>query len=113
LRPLVEDLRGAFTCPSFTTAGQLLLGWVMCLGQHTLWRVAHSVDPTTPPDHSRRHHCDAYYNFFERSAWTPSGLAYRVAVLILTRLKLCGRITLLVDDTLAHKRGRSVWGLGW
>ena len=25
----------------------------------------------------------------------------------------CGAITLLVDDTLAHKRGKSVWGLGW
>jgi len=26
---------------------------------------------------------------------------------------LFSTITLLVDDTLAHKRGRSVWGLGW
>ena len=40
-------------------------------------------------------------------------LASRVAVLILTRLQLFGRITLLVDDTLAHQRGPSVWGLGW
>jgi hypothetical protein len=36
-----------------------------------------------------------------------------VAVLVLTRLRLFGRISLLVDDTLAHKRGKSVWGLGW
>jgi hypothetical protein len=85
----------------------------MCLGKHTLWRVAHSVAPQTLPDHSHRHHLDGYYNFFARSAWTPTGLAYRVAVLILTRLQLFGRITLLIDDTLAHKRGRSVWGLGW
>jgi hypothetical protein len=34
-------------------------------------------------------------------------------VLILTRLNLNGGLTLLVDDTLAHKRGRHVWGLGW
>jgi hypothetical protein len=32
---------------------------------------------------------------------------------LFTRLKLLGRLTLLVDDTLAHKRGKSVWGLGW
>jgi hypothetical protein len=56
---------------------------------------------------------DTSYNFFERSAWTPSGLAYHVAVLILTRLLPPGVVTLLVDDTLAHKRGQSVWGLGW
>jgi hypothetical protein len=40
-------------------------------------------------------------------------LAHRVGVLILTRLKFFGAVTLLVDDTLTHKRGKSVWGLGW
>src|SRR5207253_9964016 len=37
----------------------------------------------------------------------------RGSVLILTRLQSLGLSTLLVDDTLAHKRGKSVWGLGW
>ncbi len=113
LGSVVDGLSGAFTRPSFATAYQFLLGWVMCLGKHTLLRTAHSAHPQTPPDHSGRHGLDGYYNFFERSAWTPVGLAYHVAVLILTGLKFFGRITLLVDDTLAHKRGRSVWGLGW
>jgi hypothetical protein len=113
LEPLVEDLGAAFTQPSFSTGCQLLLAWVMCLGRHTLRRVAENVQPGTPPDHSRRHGLDAYYNFFARSAWTPAGLAHRIGVLILTRLKFWGVVTLLVDDTLAHKRGKSVWGLGW
>src|SRR5437763_1520697 len=106
LEPLVEELKPAFTQPSFGSACDLLLGWVMCLGNHTLCRVAQTVDPRTLPDHSRRHGLDSYYNYFARSAWTPGGLAYHVGVLILTRLKLFGRITLLVDDTLAHKRGK-------
>ena len=113
LQPLVDGLSGAFTRPSFATACQFLLGWVMCLGKHTLCRTAHSAQPQAPPDNSQRHGLDGYYNFFERSAWTASGLAYHVGVLILTRLQFFGRITLLVDDTLAHKRGQSVWGLGW
>jgi hypothetical protein len=113
LQPVVDDLEPAFTQPSFGSACDLLLAWIMCLGSHTLRRVGQTVDPQTLPDHSQRHGLDVYYNFFERSAWTPLALAYRVAVLLLTRLKLCGRITLLVDDTLAHKRGQSVWGLGW
>jgi DDE superfamily endonuclease len=113
LQAIVDDLAAAFTRPSLQTAGQILLGWIMCLGHHTLRRVAHSAQPQTPPDNSQRHGLDGYYNFFERSAWTVQGLAYRIAVLILTRLPLFGRITLLVDDTLAHKRGPSVWGLGW
>ena len=110
---VVEPLAPAFTQPSLVTHGQLLLAWVMCLGKHHLLRVSESSCPQELPDHTQRHGFDAYYNFFERSAWTPTGLAYRVGVLILTRLTFHGPITLLVDDTLAHKRGRSAWGLGW
>lgn len=113
LAPLVEGLAPPFTQPSAVTAGYLLLAWVMCLGRHTLRRAAANAQPDRVPDHSQRHGLDTYYNFFERSAWTPRTLAYHIGVLILSRLQLCGTLTLLVDDTLAHKRGKSVWGLGW
>jgi DDE superfamily endonuclease/Archaeal putative transposase ISC1217 len=113
LDAVVQALVPAFTLPSFHTHCQLVLGWVMCLGQHRLCRVADSAQPQALRDHSCRHGLDTTYNFFARSAWSPKGLAYHVTVLILTRLKFCGRITLLVDDTLAHKRGQCVWGLGW
>ncbi len=113
LDPIVELLRPAFTEPSYGTACQLLLAWIMCLGRHTLRRTAENAHPDRVPDHSRRHGLDTCYNFFERSAWTPQDLAQRIGVLLLTRLQGLGAITLLVDDTLAHKRGKSVWGLGW
>lgn len=113
LAPIVETLAPTFTQPSAVTATQLLLAGVMCLGRHTLRRTAEHVHPDCLPDHSRRHGLDSYHNFFERSAWTPQGLAQRVGILLLTRLRLFGVITLLVDDTLVHKRGKSVWGLGW
>jgi hypothetical protein len=109
----VDCLAPVFTQPSFSTSGQLLLGWVMCLGKHTLFRVGHSANPQNTPDHSQNHGLDSYYNFFERSAWTPKDLAYQVALLVITRLKPFGCVTLLVDDTLAHKRGKTVWGMGW
>src|SRR5205807_1565243 len=111
--PFVDELGPAFTRPSFATGCDLLLARLMCLGQHTLRRVAPSAHPDEVPDHPRRHGLDGYSNCFERSAWTPGALAQRVAVLILTRLKFFGAIPLLVDDTRAHKRGQSVWGLGW
>jgi hypothetical protein len=113
LVPIVEGLAPVFTQPSAVTASELLLAWVMCPGRHTLRRVAETVHADQVPDHSRRHGLDSYYNYFERSAWTPKGLAYHVGVLILTRLNLVGVVTLLVDDTLTHKRGKSVWGIGW
>jgi hypothetical protein len=113
LAPIVAGLAPTFTQPSAVTACHLLLAWVMCLGRHTLRRAAENAHPDRVPDHSRRHGLDTYYNFFERSAWTARGLAHHIGVLILTRLKFFGVITLLVDDTLTHKRGKSVWGLGW
>jgi hypothetical protein len=113
LAPFVAALAPAFTQPSALTSTQMLLAWVMCLGKHTLRRTAENAHPDRIPDHSCPHGLDTSYNFFENSAWTPRDLAHRVGILILTRLKLFGVVTLLVDDTLAHKRGKSVWGLGW
>jgi DDE family transposase len=113
LRSCVDPLAPAFTQPSFASNCHLLLAWVMCLGKHTLFRVGENTRPQDPPDHSGRHGLDCYYNFFERSSWEPKDLAYRIALLIFTRLSFSGCVTLLVDDTLAHKRGKSVWGLGW
>src|SRR5271165_3247221 len=113
LASIVDELALAFTQPSFVVSGHLLVAWIMCLGRHTLQRVGDNTRPQIPPDHTRRHGLDAYYNFFERSAWSPANLARSVGMLILTRLKFWGVVTLLVDDTLAHKRGKSVWGLGW
>jgi hypothetical protein len=106
-------LAPAFTPASFATHCELFLAWVLCLGKHRLCRVADTAQPQTLRDHSQRHGLDTAYNFFERSAWTPESLAYRLALLILSALDLTGMVTLLVDDTLAHKRGKSVWGLGW
>jgi hypothetical protein len=113
LECVVDELQPAFTLPSYGVAGELLLGWVMCLGRHTLRRVGQTAHPKKTPDPSGRHGLDGTYNFFARSAWTPQALASRVALLVFTRLKLFGTVTLVVDDTLAHKRGKSVWGLGW
>jgi hypothetical protein len=113
LRPFVDCLAPAFTLPSFDTHCRLLLGWILCLGPRSLYRVATAYQPDQIPDRSQRHGLDPEYNFFARSSWKPAELAYRVAVLIVKHLTFFGRLTLLVDDTLAHKRGTHVWGLGW
>src|SRR5258708_6264246 len=113
LAAVVEVLNPAFTHPSFLTCCEFALAWVMTLGRRSLFRVAENTQPQQPPDHSQRHDFDVYYNFFARSAWTPAALAHRVGVLILTRLQFTGCVTLLVDDTLTHKTGKCVWGLGW
>src|SRR5262249_5126336 len=107
LAPFVHALAPAFTQPSFATHCQLLLGWLMCLGARNTFRVGQAIHADVPPPHDRS------YNFFSRSGWSAAGLAYRVALLVVTALNPTGRLYLVVDDTLLHKRGKHVWGLGW
>jgi hypothetical protein len=113
LQALVQALAPAFTEPSFATHCQLLLGWLLCPGRHTLYRVGQALGGGEEFCRAGRHGLDRCYNFFERSGWSVSGLAYRVAVLAVTALQAFGPLYLVVDDTLLHKRGLTVWGLGW
>jgi hypothetical protein len=113
LDSIVQTLAPALTDPSFATQCQLLLGWLMCPGTHTAYRVGQTIQADAKVSNAERHPFDRYYNFFSRSGWTVSSLAYRVAVMMVARLKVCGPLYLIVDDTLLHKRGLKVWGLGW
>ena len=69
LRLLVEQLCPVFSEPSFVTHCELLLGWVMCLGTHTQYRVAQSFHADEETSRAERHPFDRFYNFFARSAW--------------------------------------------
>jgi hypothetical protein len=113
LQPLVEEFAPVFTTPSYVTHCGLLLCWVMCLGPRHLLRVFLSSPCSDLHDYSQRHGLDPQYNFFERSAWTPADLAIRLVVFVLTHFPFRDAIEIIVDDTLFHKRGLHVWGIGW
>ena len=110
---VLQSLMPAFTQPSFQTQIEVFLGWVMCLGRRTEYGVFQTIRADTPISRKRRHPFDRFYNFFSRSAWTVQGLAREVAVAIVVRLNPRGSLYLVVDDTLLHKRGKHVYGLGW
>ncbi len=113
LDTLLQCLLPAFTQPSFQTHIEVLLGWVMCLGKRTEYGVFQTIQADTPVSRKERHPFDRFYNFFSRSAWTVHDLARQVAVAIVARLNPRGLLYLVVDDTLLHKRGKHVYGLGW
>jgi hypothetical protein len=113
LDSVLQCLLPVFTQPSFQTHVEVLLGWVMCLSKRTEYGVFQTIQADTPLSRKERHPFDRFYNFFSRSAWTVHDLAHRVAVAIVVRLNPRGRLYLVVDDTLLHKRGQHVYGLGW
>lgn len=112
LQPFVEQFQGLFTAPSYVTHCTLVLNWIMCPGPRTLLRVFLSSQGTLH-DFSGPHGQDSSYNFFERSAWTPTELYHRLAFFVFTHLCPSGIIKLVTDDTLLHKRGLHVFGKGW
>ena len=113
LDTVLQCLLPVFTQPSFQTHIEVLLGWVMCLGKRTEYGVFQTIQADTPVSRKQRHPFDRFYNFFSRSAWTVHDLAYQVCVAVVVRLNPRGLLYLVVDDTLLHKRGQHVYGLGW
>jgi len=113
LDSVLQCLLPVFTQPSFRTHVEVLLGWVMCLSKRTEYGVFQTIQADTPVARNRRHPFDRFYNFFSRSAWTVRDLARQVCVAVVVRLNPRGRLYLVVDDTLLHKRGKHVYGLGW
>ena len=113
LDPILQCLMPAFTQPSFQTHIEVFVGWVMCLSKRTEYAVFRTIRADTPISRKKRHPFDRFYNFSSRSAWSVHDLAHQVAVAIVVRLNPCGLLYLVVDDTLLHKRGKHVYGLGW
>jgi hypothetical protein len=113
LQSLVEEFAPVFTNPSYETHCGILLCWVMCLGSRHLMRVFLSSPRTSLHDYAQRHGLDPQYNFFERSAWSVADYGIRLAVFVLTHFPFTGAIEIVVDDSLFHKRGLHVWGIGW
>ena len=113
LDALLQCLLPAFTQPSFQTHCEIFLGWLMCLSRRTEFSVFQTIQADTPVNRKKRHPFDRYCNFFSRSAWAVADLARCVAVQIVVALNPTGLLYLVVDDTLLHKRGKHVHGLGW
>lgn len=112
LEAMLQAVLVVFTQPSFATNGQIFVGWLMCLGHRTEFRVFEAFRGERVARHGR-HPFDRCYNFFSRSAWTVAELGYQVAVQLVVALNPAGELLLIVDATLLHKRGKHVWGLGW
>ena len=100
----LEVFRPALTEPGYANLVVIFAGWVRTNGTHavTAALVATGVS-------GQRHH-EAFHRFFSRGSWKPDELGQLLFVRLLTHLG--SDIRVVIDDTLATKKGPHVFGLG-
>lgn len=106
LRTLWEDcFRFGVTRPGFRNLVVILSGWILTQGPRAVTE-ALVVTHVSP-----RRHWEAFHRFFSRGAWSPDVLGYNV----FHRLERCFKhdvLRVVIDDTIAAKKGPHVFGIG-
>lgn len=103
LAELLGHFRGCFARPeSFAVFQPVVVAWILCLRCRTLtevWQLT-GLGP--------KMHYDAIYSLFASAKWDWDELGVLLCLLLLAHLVPCGLVSLAVDDTLCHKRGKRV-----
>ena len=103
----LDALRPAFTRPGFDNMVVIFTGWVLTNGPHAVTQAL-----VTTQVAGRRHH-EAFHRFFSRGTWIPDKVGHLLFDKIIAKLVAPGTpIRAVVDDTLATKKGREVFGIG-
>jgi hypothetical protein len=76
--------------------------WIVCLGRRTLSRLWETTGRAADQDHS------AAFRLFSSAAWNWDEVCRVLLVQLLVAFVPGGRVWLVIDDTLCHKRGAKV-----
>ena len=102
--PFLLAFQSCFTQPSFSSFWAVTCAWILCSGRRSLTRVIQSAQLG-----HFKHFC-SFHRFFSQARWNLDDLGRCVFDLL---LPFCPEIlTGAVDDTLARKSGRHIWGAG-
>ena len=102
LEELLGAFRSCFSAPSHANFCAIVLGWMHCLGRHTITAVALASGVLA------RRHISAIHRFFGRAHWNLDAVGRVLFELALHWLPADGPILLVLDDTLARKSGKCV-----
>src|SRR5918996_1123740 len=102
--PFLLAFQPCFTQPSFFSFWALTCAWILCSGRRSLTRVIQSGQLGR-----FKHYC-SFHRFFSQARWNLDDLGHCVFQLL---LPFCAEVLVAaVDDTLARKSGRHIWGAG-
>lgn len=100
--PLLLAFQPCFTQPSFRSFWALACAWILCSGRRSLTRIIQSAQLS-----QFKHYC-SFHRFFSQARWDLDALGHSLFRLL---LPVCpGDLLGAVDDTLARKSGRHIWG---
>lgn len=105
-KELLSYFASGFTAPSFELFVKIACAWILCPGRHTITNIYILAEPSLKYAH------DAYHRFFRDGVWEMDILWKLLAQLLITFFYPCGQIMLDLDDTLFHKTGRKIEGVG-
>src|SRR5437870_3356835 len=100
-----ETFRLGMTSPGFTNLVVIVSGWILTQGTHAV------TEALVVTDVARRRHWESFHRFFSRGSWDPDDLGYWV-FLRLSRTLLDSVVRVVIDDTVAPKKGPHVFGIG-
>lgn len=107
VQDVLLNFRACFTRPSFENLTTLLIGWIMCLGRHSVSRVIQAGKGVS----GKKKHHSALYRFLSRARWVADSIGHALVELLLPFLP--PEILVLVDDTLCRRNGPHVFGAGF
>lgn len=99
-----EVFRPALTKPGYRNALVVFVGWVRTAGLHAV------TEALVVTDVARRLHHERFHRFFSRGTWSPDEFGRLLFTRIVMRLAAGRPIVVALDDTLAPKKGRDVFG---
>ena len=102
LRVMLVPFTAVFSQPSFCNFVFVLEGWIVA-GMRAMTSTALAARGGFPK------HFSTYYRFFSESAWSPDAVGTALLELLLPFAPR-GALVVVVDDTLARKTGKNIWG---
>ena len=102
---LLQPLQAVMTVPTFGNLLTVLTGWVYAR-RRTVTGMIVSADAV-----GKKHH-STFHRLFAQASWSLDALGLAVFAMIEPWLDTDEPIMLALDDTLARKRGRKVFGVG-
>ncbi len=102
---LLQPLAVAMTVPTFDNLLTVLTGWVYARRRTVAGMIVAAGAV------GRKHH-SAFHRLFAQASWSLDALGLAVFALIQPWLDTDAFVMLALDDTLARKRGRKIFGVG-